>query len=137
MKCCPLHFPASIAGLHTPSFTWGPPTHLRPDMPCLVSSSLDAFEKCSWNWWSRFREGIHKFPLPSLVWISIPRYCGRGVSFSSLYLRLWKHCLSSMKSVSAAGVDPGFSEEGEGANGNAWRMAVAAGRMPLKLTMCA
>ena len=34
----------------------------------------------------------------------------------------------------AAGVDPGFSEGGGGANSNAWRMAVAAGRVPLKLS---
>ena len=32
-----------------------------------------------------------------------------------------------------SGVDPGFSEGGGGANGNAWCMAVAAGRVPLKL----
>ena len=33
----------------------------------------------------------------------------------------------------ATGVDPGFSRGGE-ANGNAWRMVVAAGRVPLKLS---
>ena len=33
--------------------------------------------------------------------------------------------------------DPGFSEGGGGgANGNAWCMAVAAGRVPLKLLPC-
>ena len=34
----------------------------------------------------------------------------------------------------ASGVDPRFSERG--ANGVAWRMAVAAGRVPLKLLPC-
>ena len=38
-------------------------------------------------------------------------------------------------------MDPGFSEGGvveggRGANGSAWRMAVAAGRVPLKLLPC-
>ena len=47
-------------------------------------------------------------------------------------------CLAEHDEVIAAGVDPGFSEGGGGgggggANGNAWRMAVAAGRVPLKL----
>ena len=34
----------------------------------------------------------------------------------------------------ASGVDPGFSEGG--ANGKAWRMVAAAGRVPLKLLPC-
>ena len=40
--------------------------------------------------------------------------------------------------LGTTGVDPGFSEGGGGggANGTAWHMAVAAGRVPLKLLPC-
>ena len=35
------------------------------------------------------------------------------------------------------GVDPGYSKRGGGgANSNVWRVAVAAGRVPLKLLPC-